>query len=171
MPNGISLSCCATRGAARRKPSSPRTATISARARRSTSTRCSTTFDADALGTSRHPRRTRVSHLAVLSRLERAAIGACGRTCCCGRVRRAAPYPLDRDLHGRSREVPRAVLSALSARCPVRQADGRQRLGRSDREVRNGAGILAVALAGAIVTYGGVSLFRRLLRPRSHGAE
>src|SRR5262245_16079941 len=103
MPSGISLSCCATRGAARRKPSSRRTATISARARRSTSTRCSTTFDADALGTSRHPRRTRVSHLAVLSRLKRAA--------------------------------------------------------SHDREARNGAGILAVALAGAILTYGGVSLF------------
>ena len=58
-----------------------------------------------------------------------------------------------------------AVLSAVSAWRVVRQADGGQRLGRRDRELHDHSGsaaaraMLAVVLAGALVTYGGVSLF------------
>ena len=149
---------------------------ISGRARRSISTACSTTSDANALGTSRHPRRTRASHLAVLSRLERAAVGSGRRPRCCCRGRRAAPCPLDRDLHGRRREVPRAVLSALSSRRPVRQADGRQRLSRNhrqihDREARNGAGDPRGDSRWRHRHLWRRQPVRRLLRSRSHGAE
>ena len=79
-------------------------------------------------------------------------------------VGRAAARALDADLHGLGRGLHRAVLSAVPARRAVRQADGRQRLGQRDRAVHDRQlgprrAILAVVLAGALVTYGGVSLF------------
>jgi hypothetical protein len=70
----------------------------------------------------------------------------------------------DPDLHGQRGKLSGAVLSAVSAWCAVWQADGGQRFGHCDRELydhRLGPqrAVLAVVLAGAIVTYGGVSLF------------
>src|SRR5262245_18795945 len=159
MPNGISLSCCATRGAARRKPSSRRTATISARARRSTSTRCSTTFDADALGTSRHSRRIRVSHLAVLSRLSVLLLAPAAELV----AEAASGEPLlahwtETFMGGAAKFLaqffPLFLLGALFGK--LMDDSGSVEVTEKFGTAR---GILAVALAGAIVTYGGVSLF------------
>src|SRR5262245_18965005 len=159
MPNGISLSCCATRGAARRKPSSRRTATISARARRSTSTRCSTTFDADALGTSRHSRRIRVSHLAVLSRLSVLLLAPAAALVAAA----ASGEPLlahwtETFMGGAAKFLaqffPLFLLGALFGKL----MDDSCSVGMTEK-LGTARGILAVALAGAIVTYGGVSLF------------
>ena len=78
--------------------------------------------------------------------------------------RRAAACQLDANLHGERGAVSGAVLSAVSARRGVRQAHGGLRLGDRGRRIHDQAlgerrVMLAVVLAGALVTYGGVSLF------------
>ena len=131
--------------AARRGPprgarrSSTRTATISASARRSISTSC--WKESDAMGLLGILVALGAPHLARLSRLERAAARARRRADRRRLRRRAAARALDADLHGRRRAFRRAVLSAVSARRAVRQADGGQRLGHGhrafhDREAR-----------------------------------
>ena len=91
------------------------------------------------MGLARHPRRARPSDLACLSRLERAAARARRGAACGGPFGRAAACALDADLHGQRRALRDAVLSALSARRAVRQADGGQRLGHVDRELHDRA--------------------------------
>ena len=110
----------------------------------------------------RHPPRSRPPDLAGVSGLEHSLLApaaACRRRF----RRRAAACLLDADLHGAPR-VYRAVFPDFSARRAVRQADGGQRFGRRDRQVHDratwaAAAVLTVVLAGALVTYGGVSLF------------
>ena len=126
-------------------------------------------------GTSRHPGRPRPADLARLSRLEHPAARARRRAHRRRVRRRAAARALDADLHGERGALHRAVLPDLSARRPVRQADGGQRLGDVHRQLHDrklGAkrAVLAVVLAGALVTYGGVSLFVAffVLAPMAH---
>ena len=54
-------------------------------------------------------------------------------------VPRAAARPLDANLHGQRGAVSRAILPAVPARRAVRQADGRQRFGRSHRALHDRA--------------------------------
>ena len=104
------------------------------------------------------------AYLARLSRLEHPPIsarrGAYRGRFCAG----AAARQLDPNVHGKCGSVSGAVLSVVPARCAVWQAHGRQRVVRAiSRFMSERLGprhaILAVVLAGAMVTYGGVSLF------------
>ena len=90
-------------------------------------------------GPSRHPAWVGVACLAGLSRVERAAAGACSCTDRRRRFTRAAARSLDADLHGQRGAVPRAILPAIPARRAVRQTHGRQRLGRSHRGLHDRA--------------------------------
>ena len=71
---------------------------------------------------------------------------------------------LDLDLHVGRRRIHLPVLPAVPARRAVRKADGGQRLGRAiaafmTAKLGTRRAMLAVVLSGALVTYGGVSLF------------
>ena len=71
--------------------------------------------------------------------MERAPVGARGGTYRCRHLSGAAARPLDTNVHGQRGAVPRAILPAVPARRAVRQADGRQRFGRSHRALHDGA--------------------------------
>ena len=115
-------------------------------------------------GTPRDIARARAVDVVGLSGLERAAVGACGRTYGRCDVARAAARPLDADFHGQRIAFCRAMVSLIPAWRTVRQAHGRQRLDHLHRSLLDGTAgtqraMLSVVLASAVVTYGGVSVF------------
>ena len=82
--------------------------------------------------------------------------------------------PLDADLHGQRGALPRAILPAVPARRPVRQAHGRQRLGLGHRELHDRAPGTAPRRARGRARRRARDLWRRqpvrcLLRARAHG--
>ena len=118
----------------------------------STSTRCSRESDAVGL----------LGILLGAGSADVACRSAAGASCCSRRPRPAgrcvlggaAARALDADLHARRGGLHRAVLPAVPARRPVRQADGGQRLCGGHRALHDGRlgrarAILAVVLAGA----------------------
>ena len=102
--------------------------------------------------------------LVRVSRLERSAARPAAALVAAHFWRAAAARQLDTNLHGERRTLSGAILPAVSAWRAVWQADGRQRFGLRgrgfhDQEIGERHIVLAVVLAGAVVTYGGVSLF------------
>src|ERR1700730_5663580 len=63
---------------------------------------------------------------------------------CSSRCGAAAARPLDPNLHGQCGGISGAVLSVVSAGCPVRQAHGEQRIRRGHRSLEEPA-IWAIA--------------------------
>ena len=127
------------------------------------------------LGLLGHPDRARPADLVRLPGLERAAACAVCRFDSGAVLPRAAACPLDPDLHGQRGRLSGAVLSAVSAWCAVRQADGGQRLGRRDRELYDTAARPAAGGAGGGARRRARHLWwrqfiRRLLRTGADGA-
>ena len=92
------------------------------------------------------------------------SFGSCGGTYSCRRFSGAAAPHWTQTFMGSAAQFHRAILPVVPARRAIWQAHGRQRLGRRHRALHDRAmgarrAILAVVLAGALVTYGGVSLF------------
>jgi hypothetical protein len=113
--------------------------------------------------------------MACAAWLERAPSRS-GRRSACRRVRAgAAARQLDPNLHGQCGGLPGAVLPVVSARRPVRQAHGRQRLRIRHRGLHDRTAGRAPRRAGGRTRRCARNLRRRqlvrcFLRARSHGA-
>ena len=147
---------------------------ISACVRRSTSTRCWKTPEPH--GARRDTARAGRTCLAVVPRLERARPRARRRVDRRARGRRAAARPLDDDVHGRGRRIPRAILPAVPARRRVRQAHGRQRVRHGhrafhDREARPAPRDIGRRAGGRSRHLRRGEPVRRVLRPRTDGTS